>query len=88
MSLDDNLWPTGGFHVNLYSGEGGLLSYPMFLLGGNTILPMTPKADCELQSHYIIIGVFKCLYKLPVQSNVAAQFGLVEQMDAKIGMQM
>ena len=46
-SLVGNFWATGGFRVNLYSGEGGLTSFPLLLLKGNAILPMTPKEDCE-----------------------------------------
>ena len=45
-SLVGNLWATGGFRVNLYSGEGGLISFPLLLLEGSAILPMTPKANC------------------------------------------
>ena len=48
LTLAGNLWATGGFRVNLYIGEGGLLNIPLLLLKGNTILPMTTKADCEL----------------------------------------
>ena len=46
-SLVGNLWATGGFRVNSYSGEGGLISFPLLLLEGNAILPMTPKAGCD-----------------------------------------
>ena len=42
-----NLEATYGFRVNLYSGEGGLISFPLLLLKGNAILPMAPKADCD-----------------------------------------
>ena len=33
--------------VNLTSMKGGLLNFPLFLLEGNAILPMTPKAGCD-----------------------------------------
>ena len=49
-SFDDNPWATGGLWVNLYSGEGGLISFPLLLLEGNAILPMTSKAGCG--DHY------------------------------------
>ena len=39
-------WATGGLRVNQYSVKGGLIIFPLFLLEGNAILPMTPKADC------------------------------------------
>ena len=42
-SLVSNLWATGGFRMNSYSGE---VSFPVLLLEGNAILPMTPRADC------------------------------------------
>ena len=45
-SLVGNLWDTGKFLVNSYSGEGGLTRFPLVLLEGNAILLMTPKADC------------------------------------------
>ena len=47
-SLFNNLWAAGGFRVNSSSGEGGLISFPLLLLEGNAILPMTLKADCAL----------------------------------------
>ena len=48
-SLVGNHWATGGLLVNSSSVKGGLIIFPLFLLEGNAILPMTPKADCELQ---------------------------------------
>ena len=34
--------------MNSSLGEGGLISFPLLLLEGNAILPMTPKAACVL----------------------------------------
>ena len=45
-SLVGNLWTTGGFRVDSYSGEGGPISFALLLLEGKAILRMTPKADC------------------------------------------
>ena len=39
-------WATGGLRVNLTAVKGGLISFPLFLLEGNALLPMLPKADC------------------------------------------
>ena len=50
MSLLGNHRATGGLRVNLSSVKGGLINFPLFLLKGNAILPMTPKAGCELWS--------------------------------------
>ena len=47
-SLDRNHWATAGFRMNLSSVKGGIRSNPLFLLEGNTILPMTPTTGCEL----------------------------------------
>ena len=46
MSLVGNHWATGGLRVNSSSVKGGLIIFSLFLLEGNAILPMTPKADC------------------------------------------
>ena len=43
-----NPWATGDLRVNSYSGEGGLISFPFFLVEGNAILPMTPRAGCAV----------------------------------------
>ena len=48
-SLVSNLWATDKFRVSSYSGEARLLSFPLLSIKGNTVLPMTPKADCALQ---------------------------------------
>ena len=45
-SLVGNLWDTGRLLVNSCSVEGGLIRFPLLLLEGNAILPMTLKADC------------------------------------------
>ena len=47
MSLVGNHWSTGGLQVNTSLVKEGLIIFPLFLLEGNAILPMTPKADCE-----------------------------------------
>ena len=47
-SLVVNHWATGVLRVNSYSGR--LIIFPLFLLGGIAILPMTPKADCAHQT--------------------------------------
>ena len=47
MSLLGNHRATGGLRVNSSSVKGGLISFQLFLLEGNTILTMTPKADCD-----------------------------------------
>ena len=46
-SLVGNHRATGGLWVNLPSVKGGLINFPLFLLEGITILPMTSKANCE-----------------------------------------
>ena len=46
-----NPWATGGLWVKSTIGEGGLISFPLLLLEGNVILPMTPKAGCESTRH-------------------------------------
>ena len=50
MSLLGNHRATGGLRVNSSSVKGGLINFPLFLLEGNVILPMTPKADCAESS--------------------------------------
>ena len=45
-SLVGNRRATGRLWVNSSSVKGGLINFPLFLLEGNAILPMTPKADC------------------------------------------
>ena len=45
-SLVGNHWATGGVGVNSSSVKGGLKIFPLFLLEGNAILPMTPRVDC------------------------------------------
>ena len=44
-SFVSNHWASGGLRVNSYSVKGRLIIFPMFLLEGNAILSMTPKAD-------------------------------------------
>ena len=51
-SLVGNHWATGGLWVNLYSVKGGPIIFPLCLLKGNAILPMTPKADSVMPAHY------------------------------------
>ena len=46
MSFVSNHWASGGLRVNSYSVKGSLIISPLFLLEGNLILSMTPKADC------------------------------------------
>ena len=46
-SLISNHWATGRLWVNSYSVKGELIVFPMFLLEGNAIVPMPPKADCR-----------------------------------------
>ena len=46
MSLLGNLSATGGLRVNSSSVKGGVISFSLFLLEGNAILPRTPKAAC------------------------------------------
>ena len=46
-SLVGNHRATGGLRVNSSSVKGGLINFPLFLLEGNAVLPMIPKADCE-----------------------------------------
>ena len=45
-SLVGNHWATGGLRVNSSTVMGGLISFPLFLLKENGILPMTVKAGC------------------------------------------
>ena len=45
-SLVGNHWATGRLRLNLSSVKGGLIIFPLLLLEGNAILPMTPKAHC------------------------------------------
>ena len=52
-----NHWATGDLQVNSYSGEGGLISFPFFLVEGNAILPMTPRAGCAVYCHYYLCSV-------------------------------
>ena len=40
----------GGLRVNSSSVKVGLINFPLFLLEGNAILPMTPKAGCDTVS--------------------------------------
>ena len=42
-----NHWATGGLRVNLTLVKGGLISFPLFLVEENAILPMTPRAGCD-----------------------------------------
>ena len=46
-SLVGNYWATGRVQVNSSPLKGGLISFPLFLLKENAILPMTAKAGCE-----------------------------------------
>ena len=45
-SLVGNHWATGGLWVSSFSVKVGLINFLLFLLEGNAILPMTPKAGC------------------------------------------
>ena len=45
-SLVGNHWATGKHWVNSSLVKGGLIIFPLFLLEGNAILPLTHKADC------------------------------------------
>ena len=45
-SLVGNYWATDGLRVNSSLVKGELIIFPLFLLEGNAILPMTPKAGC------------------------------------------
>ena len=47
MSLLGNLSATGGLRVNSSTVKGGVISFSLFLLEGNAILPMTLKAACD-----------------------------------------
>ena len=49
-------WATGGLRVNSTSVKGGLIRFPLFMLDGNAILPMTPKAGCALQTSTIFLN--------------------------------
>ena len=46
-SLVGNHWATAGLWVNSSSVKGGVRSNPLFLLKGNTIVPITPMAGCD-----------------------------------------
>ena len=52
MSLLGNLSATGGLRVNSSSVKGGVISFSLFLLEGNAILPRTPKAACDILYGY------------------------------------
>ena len=45
-SVVGNHWATGGLWVNSFSVKGGLISFSLFLLEENAILPLTAKAGC------------------------------------------
>ena len=45
-SYGGNQWATGLLRLNSTPVKGGLINFPLFLLEGNAILPMTPKAGC------------------------------------------
>ena len=47
-SFGGDHWATGGLRVNPTSVKGGLIRFPLFLLEGNAILPMTRKAGCVM----------------------------------------
>ena len=49
-SLVDYHWATAGIRVNLSSVKEGLMSFPLFLLEGNPILPMTLAEGCAMHS--------------------------------------
>ena len=53
-SFGGNHWATGELWVNSTSVKGGLLSFPLFLLKGNAILSITPKAGSL---------VYRCIYQ-------------------------
>ena len=57
-SLVGNHWAIGGLRVNLFSVKGGIISFPLFLLKENAILPMTAKADCEWSESVKIVKLF------------------------------
>ena len=48
-SLVGNHRAFGGLRVNSSSVKGWLINFPLFLLKGNAILLMTPKADCAVR---------------------------------------
>ena len=50
-SLVNNHWANGWLRVNSSSVRGWLIIFPLFLIKGNAILPMTPRADCELRQN-------------------------------------
>ena len=47
MSLVGYHWATGGIQVSLSPVKGGLISFHLFQLKDNAILPMTAQAGCE-----------------------------------------
>ena len=53
-SLVSNHWTTGGLWVNSSSVKRGLISFPLFLLQENAILPMTPQAGCGSQDFFFL----------------------------------
>ena len=57
-SLAGNHWATSGLRVNSSLLKGGLIIFPLFLIDGNTILPMTAKADCVTFFTHFRILVF------------------------------
>ena len=65
MSFVGNHWATGGIRVNSSSVKGGLISFPLFLLKENAILPMTSKAGCE----GVLLKHIKTLAIVQIQFN-------------------
>ena len=49
-SFVGNPWATGELRVNSSLVKGGHIIFPFFLLKGNAILTMTPKADYVTQT--------------------------------------
>ena len=50
LLLINNLEATGGLRVNTSPVKVKLIVFPLFLLEGNAILPMTAKAACNLET--------------------------------------
>ena len=72
-SLVGNQWATSGLRVNWCSVNGGLIMFPLFLLNGNTILPMIPVDTCGLLDPHLytsIIDIFCSKYEQTV--NISA----------------
>ena len=51
--LVHNLGATGGLRLNSYPVKVKLIIFPLFLFEGNTILPITHKAVCDIHMMYL-----------------------------------